>query len=180
MLPFVLSVFTLKNWKTCLVLIFLICTIPLNYLSGSIFPLKYIRIILMLFLLVVLFIEIKPKISYTIFAAILFLLLILNIAIFKVYPNNYFKVDGEKGVSYEKDILVKKCLGDADLTGSFPLDFNVVKTQKISEKEIGQYYSKAKNENISKAILINDSLLIYLSDLQQGVGMNKLRMVKRK
>jgi hypothetical protein len=182
LLPFALTSFKFKKSKVVLLLLFLICAAPVNYFSGLILPIKYIRIILMLLLFVLLLTELKPKINYGISGIILLFLLALNISFTEKHPNNYFLAGNEKGIPYdfiinESNLLLSKCLGDTDVLQSLPLNFIVVSSRQMNNEEVKKYHLKVKRENISKVYLLNDSLVIYLSDLRQGVGMNKLRAV---
>lgn len=138
----------------------------------------------MLGLFVVLIIELKPKINYGLFSIILILLLSTNIFTNKRYPDNYFAGDNLKGIDYDFSILnnkiiLKRCLGEIDIIDSIPLNFTVITQRQAQKWDFNKLPMDVRGkQNISKAVILNDSLLLYLSDLQRGVGMTKLRKVK--
>jgi len=186
LLPFAFSLFSFKRSGVYIVILFLICNIPLSYLENFSFPLKYIRILFMLILFCLIVSEIKPKINYKQSGIIFILVLSLTMFSSKKYPDNYFVSDNKKGIGYDftivkNKILLNKCLGSYNKTDSLLLNFNVTNLKEIMPKDIYKYSEEVNGkQNIKKAVILNDSLLLYLSDLQQGAGMNKLRMVKVK
>jgi hypothetical protein len=114
----------------------------------------------------------KPKTNYV--AIILCGVVFVSFNLFngKRGDNHYFITDNKPGVLYdinvhEKVVTVSRCMGEKDFTDTIPFPYSVTSARQewpFNDRDAFRFYT------------INDSILLYLSDFQQGIGMNKLRM----
>lgn len=171
LLPFLVVTFRFKRKVYIFLLLIIGLNIPLSALADTWLVIKYSRIILLTLAFVFLIVELKPKINYIYVSAIAALLCTLNFFNMQE-PVEYLPGQERKGIPYEielkgQDIIVYRCMGEKDYVDTLKLNTSISKADKVN----------FKNKTGTSAYCINDSLLIYLSDYKQGVGMNKV-MIK--
>ncbi|MCE3229371.1 MAG: hypothetical protein K0S32_3922 [Bacteroidetes bacterium] len=172
LLPLIVSVFEYKRSVIMIALLLVACNVPMNMVSEIPFVLKYFRIILLCIVFALTVLELKPKTNYV--AIILCGVVFVSFNLFsgKRGDNHYFITDNKPGVLYdinvhEKVVTVSRCMGEKDFTDTIPFPYSVTSARQewpFNDRDAFRFYT------------INDSILLYLSDFQQGIGMNKLRM----
>ncbi|MCE3259381.1 MAG: hypothetical protein K0S12_1022 [Bacteroidetes bacterium] len=166
LLPFVISLFDYKYGILILVLLMVCCNLPLQLLENMPDLIRFERIILMFIVFIIAMAEYRFKVNFALLLTLCVLFSAVNVFFGKRQQNDYYMTENKPGIPYRLSIhnnslVLMRCLGSKDYADTIPFPARIVSSRQLDP---------VKNEYV-----INDSLVVYLSDFQQGVGMNKLR-----
>lgn len=157
----------------CITIFFLI-NLPLSWFTALPVPLQFLRLYLLLIAFTGCLLLIKPAIKPYYFA-LLFIAFVVPVNMEK-YTQNYFLFKEEALLTYDLKLQNDSLLMlQYDQRGSYytsiALPFHIIKTAHPRiDNETG-----FSQERKPFSILINDSIIIYLSDKNRGVGFYTLR-----
>lgn len=176
------------KWKIIwFFLLFIICNIPIHYLNGFVFPLNYFRLLMMIILGSSLIFYFRRKLPVF---NILLISCFFSLSHFFYFPK--VKNNIEKAIPSENELLITDFqLKDNKIIYNYWTD-NGLKTKsllykirsskplKIKENQIWMNGNKITNENSNKkkAILVNNTYILYLTDYDRGVGFYDLKKLK--
>ncbi|MBA3663413.1 MAG: DUF2029 domain-containing protein [Bacteroidetes bacterium] len=175
--PFILSVFNLRKSFLILVLLTLACNLPMSWFAGSNSVVMFSRAIILLSVYSIVVFEFKPVVNYLKLTAVIFIVVLSMLLTVDEREEFYVKDTNRKGVYYSLDIegnqlLLKRCMGSTDYIEELPFPGVIRSVQSIASHPL----LNSKKENVKNIFLINQNTLVYLSDINQGVGMLKPRI----
>lgn len=176
------------KWKFFgMFLLFLICNIPIHYFEKIIFPFNYIRLLMLLILGAGLLYYVRKQVP-------VFGVLLVS-ALFSVFHLLFFteeKVSYAKAIPNETELLITDFqlknnrlsynywTQNGPVSKGIDYPINSLEVLEIKENQIYFNHKKITNE-ISfkkKAILVNDSHVLFLSDYDRGLGFYDLKKIK--
>lgn len=167
LIPFILFIVKEKRGVTILILMFIAFNIPVTYLKNFPTPFNYLRLILMLLVLMLVVIQFRNDLKWkqSVLFCVLFTGILLPLS--RTEKIDYYRVQSTKGIPYNLEsknnkLIIHSCLGETDIIEEVNLNFKI-RTSSKTDRSLG--------------ILINDSIMVYLSDKNQGIGMNKLHQL---
>jgi hypothetical protein len=173
------------KWKIVwFFLLFMICNIPIHYLNRFVFPLNYFRLLIMIILGSSLIFYFRRKLP-------VFNILLISCCCFLSHFFYFPKVENniKKAIPNENELLITDFqLKDNKLiynywtenglmTKSLLYKIRSSKPLKIIENQIWINGKKitTENSNKKKAILVDNTYLLYLTDYDRGVGFYDLK-----
>ena len=191
LIPFIISL--IRNYLSVIKIILpLLCfglSVSFDKLFGNLIIMQYSRLIFLLIIYLILLMLIKPKIELVSFLIIIVIVTSLKFITFLDAKPSYFVTQNSKGILYDyklqKDtIFLKSTLGYLDCVEVFKIKGNVRQYDNLFIKNNILYYEGEVidnfNDNKLKPFIYNDSLAVFMSDLNQGTGFYKLRTVSLK
>lgn len=190
LVPFAISVMIYKKVNTAnsllLLVLFFAINVPVVSSIDSTQLRQYSRLICLLFMFVSLLVYYKPKIHMAGFAMMLCLVGAFKFSSFSYNNPAYFEVQNTKGILYDysiknDSIAFVSTLGDHEFKERFAIKHKAIRSNLLYIKENCLYYNgtiidKAA-DNKQKPFIYNDSLAVFMSDMNQGLGFYKLRMI---
>jgi hypothetical protein len=152
-------------------------------------PFKYIRLWTLLIAFLLLITQDKIVFNLKYFSA--FFLCFFGISLFlhsSVQPS-YFSFQNSKGALYDYDLsgdslTIYSCYGESDIVEKFPLKGELREDPSLRVEENKLMYNNNvlydEPSNKSKPRILNDTSILFLSDLKQGVGFYKLNIFSLK
>jgi hypothetical protein len=181
--PLILTQFNFRRGIWLAFIFALALNLPLSLLEDAPLLLKYSRILLMFVAFYVIVREVKVHFHFVTCLAFCLVFILLNLFFASEPANNYFLKAGSRGVPYdfhfyENRVILRRCLGNTHETDTLDFPVKIQSVAGVDERFGKSIYPllPAGRQNIVKAFVVNDSAVVYLSDLNQGPGMNKLRM----
>lgn len=190
LIPIVLHLLTEFKLNVSNITLLLLFFISINLPVGSLihFPIiiKFSRIILFLMIFALIITTNKIDFSFKPLLSIILCIFIIKYFTFSITHVNYFEVQNSKGLLYDielqKDTLILKsilgeqeCIEKIHLKRKACFDDSLICTDNIIK-----YNSKIicnTKDNKLKPFIFNDSLIVFMSDLNQGVRFYKLRYI---
>jgi hypothetical protein len=192
LIPFVISLLHQRSGSynsLMLFILFIAISMPVGKFTHSPMLLQYSRLIGLLVVFILLCISYKPPINLKAFAIILLLVSAFKFSGFTHNTPVYFEVQNTKGILYDysvkhDSIAFVSTLGDHEFKEHFALKHHTLKSDLLYINENYLYYKgiiidKAA-DNKRKPFIYNDTLAVFMSDMNQGLGFYKLRMVPLK
>lgn len=168
-------------------ILFLSINIPISLLNGQLVMLKFSRIVL-LFVFFLLFSYPFQK-NYKAFLLFIVPVFLIKYLTFIITPVNYFTIQNNKGILYDIDLkddtlMLYTTIGEKTLSQSVKLKGMAKFDSRISCFKNQLYYKNVpigkSYDNKMKPFLFNDTAIVYMSDLNQGVAFYKLRFLSIK
>jgi hypothetical protein len=162
---------------------------PIGKFVHSPLFLQYSRLIGLLIVFVLLIVLYKPKIRIGLLAVFLCLVTTFRNLSYTYNEPVYFEVQNSKGILYDysiknDSIAFVSTLGDHEFKERFAIKHRAERSQALYIEENCLYYNGTiidKNtDNKQKPFIYNDTLAVFMSDQNQGLGFYKLRMVPLK
>jgi len=185
LLPFAFTVFDYKKSVFIFILLLVSCNLPLASLADAPVFLKYSRIMMMFAVFIFALAELKPGYRILQLTFVCSCIVLTGMITPVKAENFYYKGTGKYGIDYDfsfygNKIILNTCFGSTDLSDT--LEF-VTEIKTLSSINVIQAAEKYRNffknkGNVKKAALVNDTTLLYLSDVNRGVGMSKLRIIR--
>jgi hypothetical protein len=183
LLPFAAFFHCFNRKWIILALLFLVVSIPMSLFTECPEFVKYSRILLMITLWAIIFTEMKRSLQLTsVFVSMIFFTGVFSLQ-YANEANNYMR--GAKadavyyGIEQKGDaIVLKRCGGYKDESDTVFFKGSVIEPLNLSdvdEKKFPDLF--VKRQNVKDVFLVNYRSLLFLSDLNQGVGMYKPRMI---
>ncbi len=190
LIPFAISLLNAGSVKLkqglLLFILFAALSMPVGKFINSVMFLQYSRLICLLLAFSLMIIYYKPQIRFAAFAITL-----CGVAAFKYsefsYNNPiYFEAQNTKGILYDysiknDSIAFVSTLGDHEYKERFATKHKSTKSNLLYIKENCLYYKGNLIDDIAdnkqKPFIYNDTLAVFMSDMNQGIGFYKLRMV---
>ncbi|MBS1634761.1 MAG: DUF2029 domain-containing protein [Bacteroidetes bacterium] len=193
LIPFVVSVTTTEKQSglTWFILagVLLAINIPLSYLQHAPFMLMYWRILGLVLIFAICMALYKPRISWPVLLVSGMLLIAFRYLTFNPEPCRYFEIQNTQGILYDytikKDsITLVSTLGDHTFMESYLLN-GQAKEDSLLQASDNMILYKGKmisesHDHKQKPFLLNDSLIVCMSDMNQAVGFYKLRYIGKK
>lgn len=190
LIPAGISAFLYYNKTTALVIVAVMViavNFPMVKFIDSFFVLKYLRVLL---LLTVFFIMVGAngfnlKLSLA-FALTLTTLVVIKIIFLPIKPCNYFYVQNSKGILYKiqskgDTLVLKSTLGWEVFTEQAPVNGKLLFTPRLYATNRAIIFNNkvlySSSDNKSSPFIYNDTAVVFMSDLNQGVGFYKLRWI---
>lgn len=193
LLPMCISLInaTLQNQLKLGLILLLFFYINLSFLSTVNFPflLKFMRLWGLLLLLPTILIAFQLKINYKTLLLFIIPLFIFKYFSFPIKPISYFNEQNTKGILYgielqQQTLVLKSTLGEKDFTERVELNGKIEQSDKLSIQGNVLYYQNkpicTTKDNKLNPFIYNDSTVVFMSDLNQGVAFYKLRMLSLK
>jgi hypothetical protein len=167
-------------------LILFAVNIPPQLLSSYVLPVQYMRLWLFILAFLLTLRYFKAKIKLVHFSAFVILFFGLGAIGYSKHHPNYFKIQNTKGAlfSYEQvndSLILQSCYGENDLNEGFHFKGALKSDPTLLIKEKKLFYRGhvvcEDGSNKLKPMLLNDTSVLFLSDLKQGVGFYKLRIL---
>ncbi len=183
-----LAIYTseLKYKAILIALIFLVCNIPIHWFGNSPFLLQYLRLYALLLLMVFYLVSLKPAIHKNTFAVFALLLIAFGFNGKMELENNYYLKKEEALLIYDfrfvKDSVQIDYFTNAGPQQKLLASNDPVLTNEaypLSQLTTNNNHPINNKEHILKAVLINDSKIVYLSDKNRGVGFYTLRFKQK-
>lgn len=105
---------------------------------------------------------------------------------FPIKPISYFETQNTKGIMYDYElkndsIILKSTIGNNNMSDAFHIKGKINVNQSVYIKENIIFYDNepicTTTDNKSKPFIFNDTSIVFMSDLNQGIGFNKLRFI---
>jgi hypothetical protein len=164
-------------------------SLPVGRFMHSGLFLQYSRLIGLLLAFVLLILYYKPKIHIPGFFIVVCLVFAFRYLSFTYNKTTYFEVQNTKGILYDysiknDSIAFVSTLGDREFKERFAIKHKAGRSELLYIKDNCLYYKgtvidKAA-DNKQKPFIYNDSLAVFMSDLNQGLGFYKLRIAPLK
>ncbi len=193
LVPFVVSFLADKKQTTYhYLLLLMLCiaiSMPVGKFMHSTLFLQYSRLIGLLFVFGLLMVLYRPRIHIALLAIFLCMVTAFRNLTYTYNKPAYFEVQNTKGLLYDysiknDSITLFSTLGDKDYVETFALKGKAreselldVHNNCIYMNDIELYRSA---DNKQKPFIYNDSLAVFMSDMNQGLGFYKLRMIPLK
>jgi len=192
LLPLALAFLIEKNKSWQLICLFILIAITVSLPVGSFAHLSFIWKFsrlwgLLLILLSIMFVcRIRPDLKSFVF--ILLPVFVFKYFSYPVKPADYFNLQNTKGILYDlrlngDSLTLVSTLGEKEFVETYPLDKKADTTDLII-KDNNIYYKGSliceSKDNKRKAFKINDSSVVFMSDLNQAVRFYKLRKLPLK
>lgn len=162
-------------------------SLPASVLNRFPLILQYARFWLLLLFLVFALFSLKVRWQPLVFLIVLPLSFVFRYVQFPVQPANYFPIQNSVGLLYDLDpveggLLLKSTLGAKDTT-EYKRTGPVLRedSRLMIRDNILFYNDRALSEtadNKKRPYLLGDSTVVFMSDLNQGVGFYKLRVIR--
>jgi hypothetical protein len=186
-LPFFIWLVRSMNFIQLLILglIFLAVNIPPQVFSSQPLPFQFLRLWLFLLAFVILIQDFKASLNLRYFAAFVFLFFGLSYFSNSTTPA-YFHLQNSKGALYSyhhvnDSLILQSCYGENDLREAFHFLGKLADDPALSIKDNQLLYKEAlvcgDPGHKLKPKLLNDTAVLFLSDLKQGVGFYKLQIL---
>ena len=187
LLIYILNEFTLKfNPVFSLLIICIAINLPIGLFTNYSMIIKFLRIILLTLTFILLIIQYKVSFKIKPLLVIIACIFLLKHFTFSIKPFVSFEVQNSKGILYDLDIkkdslVLKSIFGEKHLIESIKLkgkaifDENLTCTNNIL-KYNGKIISNT-TDNKLKPFVYNDSIAVFISDLNQGIRFYKLRCI---
>ncbi len=184
-LVYVLNEFEFKLSNVVLLLVFLIgINLPVGLLINYPLVIKFSRIILCLVAFIFIVNKYKINIKLKPLLGIVVCIFLLKYFTFNIKPISYFEVQSTKGILYNIELkndslVLYSTLGEKQTTETFCLKGNVRFDKNLTcTNNILKYNNTVicnTDENKLNPFIYNDSLVVFMSDLNQGIRFYKLR-----
>jgi hypothetical protein len=173
-------------------LLFVLCiaiSMPVGRFIHSALFLQYSRLIGLLFVFGLLIVLYRPKIHIAILAIFLCMVTLFRNLNYTYSKPAYFEVQNSKGLLYDysiknDSIAFVSTLGDHELKERFAIKHKAIRSELLYIKDHCLYYKGTMIDNAAdnkqKPFIYNDSLAVFMSDMNQGLGFYKLRTVPLK
>lgn len=176
LLPYAIAQVSQKKFLP-VVILFLGCNIPLSLLETMPIAIKYVRISLFICLFIYIVASERPAAKLWMFASLFMIICLIRFSCYNEEPNDYFLAKKQKGVYFEMHVVndrvvLSRCLGEDDLSDTLLLPEHVEKITPLASHPL----LVSKRQRVRDIYRINDKWLLYLSDLNQGVGMYQPRL----
>ncbi|MDX2173013.1 MAG: glycosyltransferase family 87 protein [Bacteroidota bacterium] len=163
--------------------------IPMTHIGTFSFFLKYTK--LWLLIIGFMFFVFKDRIQFNlrILLATFIIVFALRYFSFSIKRANYYSIQNKTGVLYDYGInadslVIYSTLGSKNIKEVFKYDGIIKDDKNIELKNNIIYYKNmlvcASSDNKLKAKLYNDTSIIFMSDLNQGIAFYKLRLIRIK
>jgi hypothetical protein len=179
LVPFILILLEKKNKQTVLIAVIIACNVPLAFVETMPFVVKYFRVIGLFLVFMICVRQHAVADNYVLFTGIVVALLLSNVSFSAERPDYYLQKEVAKGVYYNMDIknnkvYLKRCLGETHFTDSLYFPGKIDSISSLTSHPL----LNNGNERVKDIFIINNSSLLYLSDLHQGIGMYQPRLQK--
>ena len=188
--PFIVSIVKLSNTKkgtAAILACFLIAlNIPIVSLSNYPILIQYIKLLLLLVGYIIFVNQHKVKFNYRMPVVLFGAIFLLKYTSFLIIPAKYYNIQNTKGILYDYKIsndtlVLYSTNGDKSHRELFRnKDYIKEDTNIMLKNNLIYYKSKllcGTKDNKMNAKLFNDSSIIFMSDLNQGVRFYKLRII---
>jgi hypothetical protein len=180
------STFNIKN-ITIIILFFLIANIPVHYFSSFLLPLSFPRLLLLLLLTFILIKNNFHHVQWKKSVLVIIMVLVLHFLLQKPKEdenNFHFLTDSNHILTYDYTVIDgilnyfywNESGENIQSTG---MKIKTIDTTNVSIINNQIFYSNKQftfsNDNKLKPAIVNDSTLIYLTDLKRGIGFYRLR-----
>lgn len=192
LLPFLMLItqkLELKRVLLMLILVALALYITIFNSGSEAIVIKFFRLLMLLLVFVYMMFSIKSNFSVKTFVVICVPILLLKICTFQSEPINYFKWQNTKGIlcNYEiksDSLVLVSTLGDNHYSETVKVAGKMKQDEQLRIEGKKVIFNNREvfcsNDNKQTPFLYNDSLIVLMSDLNQGVGFYKLRVVSIK
>lgn len=185
LLPLLLSLIKEKKYAI-VILIALAISLPIGYLKDSFFILQYSRIIILLMVFILLWQYYRIKIKLSVLLFLFCVVVSFKYASYSIKPANYFSIQNSKGMLYDyqlknDSIILRSTMGYKNIDERFYLKTKPSANKYLTLNGNLLYYKNklidSSNDNKQNPFVLNDSTVIFMSDLNQGIRFYKLRVV---
>jgi hypothetical protein len=160
--------------------------IPASFLATQIAPLQFLRFWLFLVVFFTWMISYSVTLNYRLALACFFLFSGISYISFSDSKHNYFSFQNTKGALYDftvsgDDLILHSCYGDYDIQESYVFAGDLKEDKRLTLTGSDLFYNGKiicnSADHKLKPMLVNDTTVLFLSDLNQGVGFYKLRTI---
>ncbi len=185
LLPLLLSLLKEKKYAI-VILTALAISLPIGYFKDSFFILQYSRIIILLIVFILLWQQYPIKIKFSVLLFLFCVVVSFKYASYSIKPANYFSIQNSKGVLYDyrlknDSIILMSTMGYKNIDERFYLKTKPSANKYLTLNGNLLYYKNKlidnSHDNKQNPFVLNDSTVIFMSDLNQGIRFYKLRMV---
>ena len=190
LVPFVVALMSSRKFtgKDFFVMIILAISLsmPIGYFIHSGLVLQFSRLIGLVVVFSYLIIIYKGEYSMKLIMMISIPVIFIKYISFPIKPISYFETQNTKGIMYDYElkndsIILKSTLGETNRSEAFQIKGKVNVSQSVYIKENIIFYDNkpicTTADNKSKPFIYNDTSIVFMSDLNQGIGFNKLRFI---
>lgn len=190
LVPFLVSILKLSITKKGTIAIlscfFIALNIPIVSLSNSPILIQYIKLLLLLVGYIIFVNQYKVKFNYGMLVVLFGSIFLLKYISFLILPAKYYNIQNTKGIMYDykisKDSLILYSTnGDKTHRELFRNKDYIKEDSNITLKNNLIYYKSkllcGTKDNKKNAKLFNDTSIIFMSDLNQGIRFYKLRII---
>lgn len=190
LMPFLIYLLSEFEFKKSSIIILLLFFISVNIPVGSLihYPvfIKFLRVIVFILLFILIMVKYKIDVKYKPLLSIILCVFIIKYFSFSIISTNCFETQNSKGILYDLDLkndslILKSTLGEKEfiekmhLKGRAHFDSALICTNNILK--FNNVVICNTNDNKLKPFIYNDSLIVFMSDLNQGVRFYKLRYI---
>lgn len=193
LVPFAISLLSFKKQDIyhylLLLVLFIAISMPVGRFIHSSLFLQYSRLIGLLLVFILLIVLYKPKIQLAVLAVFLCMVTLFRNLNYTYSKPAYFEVQNTQGLLYDysiknDSIAFVSTLGDHELKERFAIKHKAIRSELLYIKDNCLYYKGVvidkASDNKHKPFIYNDSLAVFMSDMNQGFGFYKLRTVPLK
>lgn len=158
--------------------------LPVGTFSAFAPPIKYARLLLLIIVLLVVIKQQELTTSAPLFFTLFVPLLIFRYFTFSIQPVNYFQVQNSRGILINSQLrgdslILKSISGEIINTETYGLNGRLKEDEQLYVKD-NQIVYKGQTltnspDNKQQAYLFRDSIIVFMSDMNQAVGFYKLR-----
>lgn len=172
-------------WRIGLLLVFVVATnIPINTRS-SFFALQYLRLFGLLAMFVMCIVHYCPRIDLKLVLAVLLPIFALRYLSLPVNTARYFEIQNQHGILYDlafkgDSIHLLSTQGHDDVVETYYLPGKKDSSGLSVKQTTILYKGRAlveTSDSKKRPFVHNDSVLVFMSDLNQGYGFYKLRQI---
>ncbi len=173
-----------------LVLLFLTgLNLPIGALINFSLVLKFSRILMFFVIFLLILKEYKAPLKLKPVVIIFLVVCCIKYFTFSVEPTNYFQIQNSKGILYDIDLkndslILKNTFGEKNITEQYKLNGKANFDNRLScidnELRFNDNIICVLKDNKCKPFIYNDSLVVFMSDLNQGVRFYRLRVINLK
>lgn len=190
LIPFLVSIISDKNSTKVSGMLFLVFTLaissPIGFFSNQSMFLQFSRLFGLVLVFCLFLLLYKPVISLKNLCILGTIVILFKFFSFSITPIQYYSIQNSKGILYDyvlqnDSITLISTMGDKDFKETFPINAELSSSEElyVKEKNIiykGEVICNTKDHKM-KPVLYKDSSVVFLSDLNQGIGFYKLRMI---
>ncbi|MBI3520063.1 MAG: DUF2029 domain-containing protein [Bacteroidetes bacterium] len=191
LIPFFIGILAERQPSVSVVIIavclFFSLSLPIGYFINFPLWIKFLKLCLFITIFLILVISYSVKMEYRLLVPLFLLLLTFRYFTASVNRNRYFQVQNTKGILFDytlenDSMAVYSTLGEREIRESYLITGRLRQDKDLTIIHNSLYYKgkmvSSTSDNKLKPLLFNDSLIVFMSDLNQGIGCYKLRCEK--
>ncbi len=193
LLPFFLGLISQKlisKREFVMVLCLLVAlNIPMTFIETFPYVFKYVKLWILILIFILFVFENKILYNFKNLLVTLCVVLAVKYFSFSLQPANYYSIQNKTGILYHYKIssdslVMYSTMGSKNIIESLKYKGIIKDDVSIEIKQNLIYYKRKiicnTNDNKLNAKLYNDTSIIFMSDLNQGIAFYKLRVVRIK